>query len=194
MSFLSHAVQALLHPGVLREKFGRSLAHRRAGDAVSQKLTDVAAKHGHLKGKIVAPSPKMVADKLLLRQGLDRSMLDQQIQHTFEPAHSPQLNFQTIKGIVKSLMPDTNPSGGLPHQHFFLQQEGGPLRRVDNDLKFGTKVPNLVPGEPLTIRGVLYHDDAANGQPALDGIHWTHHRAVSGDAGFIQTPDGQIFQ
>ena len=194
MTILSHAFENLLHPAVLRDKAARALLHRKAGDGVAHKLTEGAAKQVRGKGKLAVASTKMAGDKLLIRQGLNQSLLNKEVQRTFEGGNAPPLDFETIKGIVKSILPETDPAGGLPHQHFFLQQTGGPLRRVDNDLKFGTRVPNLVPGEPLTIRGVLYHDDALNGKPALDGIHWTHHRDVAGDGGFIQTPDGQIFQ
>lgn len=111
--------------------------------------------------------------------------------------HAESGIFATIKGWVKSLLPDTNPIGGLPHQHFWFQEDtasGGKLLRVDNDLKFGTRVPDLAPGQPLTIRGQLWHDPPMNGNPAMDGIHWTHHRDVLGDAGFIENAAGQLFQ
>jgi hypothetical protein len=98
-------------------------------------------------------------------------------------------DFTTIHATVKQLMPDTN--HGLPHQNFVVVETAptaGLVLEVNNDEKFGTRVPNLAVGEVLVIKGILYHD------PAKDGIHWTHHTNVANDAGFIQTPDGQIFQ
>jgi hypothetical protein len=98
-------------------------------------------------------------------------------------------DFTTIQATVKQLMPDTN--HGLPHQNFVVIETAptaGVVLEVNNDEKFGTRVPNLAVGEALVIKGILYHD------PAKDGIHWTHHTNTLGDAGFIQTPDGQLFQ
>ena len=107
----------------------------------------------------------------------------------------PQSMFETIKGWVKSLLPDTTSASGLPHQHFWFQEDqasGGKLIRVDNDLKFGSRVP-LKAGDQLTIKGVPWHDPPAHGLPAMDGIHWTHKADPFGPGGFIQTIDGKIF-
>lgn len=111
----------------------------------------------------------------------------------FGPPPRPE-DFATITGTVSELLPDTSPPGGLPHQHFWFQEDGGLRLRVDNDTKFGTEVPGLAPNQRLTIKGIRYHDDPSNGYPARDGIHWTHHKDVPNDAGFIQTPDGKIYQ
>jgi hypothetical protein len=98
-------------------------------------------------------------------------------------------DFTTIHATVTQLLPDTN--HGLPHQNFVVREDSpsaGLTLEVNNDEKFGTRVPNLQAGEALVIRGILYHD------PNKDGIHWTHHTNVPGDAGFIQTPDGHVYQ
>ena len=100
--------------------------------------------------------------------------------------------FETIKGVVSKILPDETGRTGLPHQRFVLQEtapQNGALLQVDNDLTYGTRVPNLQPGEPLTIRGVGWHDP--NGE---QGIHWTHKADNGGPAGYIQTPDGKIYQ
>lgn len=97
--------------------------------------------------------------------------------------------FTTIQATVQQLLPDTN--HGLPHQNFIVQEtspDAGMVLEVNNDEKFGTRVANLQVGEALVIRGILYHD------PNQDGIHWTHHTNALNDAGFIETPDGHIYQ
>ena len=100
--------------------------------------------------------------------------------------------FETIKAVVTKILPDKTGETGLPHQRFIVQEtapDSGALLQVDNDLTYGSRVPGLQPGEQLTIRGVGWHDP--NGQ---QGIHWTHKADNGGPAGFIQTPDGQIYQ
>lgn len=99
----------------------------------------------------------------------------------------PASAFTTVSGTVTEIEPDHQ--GRLQHQ-VFLFQETSPDQdtlEVDNDITVGERVPVSV-GEPLVIRGVLYHD------PGKDGIHWTHHASMPGDAGWIQTPDGTIYQ
>lgn len=100
--------------------------------------------------------------------------------------------FETIKGVVSRILPDQTGETGLPHQRFMLQEtapSSGALLQVDNDLTYGTLVPDLQVGEPLTIRGIGWADP--NGQ---QGIHWTHKADNGGPAGFIQTPDGHVYQ
>ncbi len=101
----------------------------------------------------------------------------------------PQSQFTTIECTVTELLPaDTK---GLPHQRFEVQEtspDDSMTLEVDNDMTYGEEVPNLQVGDNLTIRGVEYHD------PGKDGIHWTHHANVAGDAGYIETADGTIYQ
>ncbi|MBU6428365.1 MAG: DUF3465 domain-containing protein [Cyanobacteria bacterium REEB65] len=117
------------------------------------------------------------------------SLLDTTSSVLTEASVPPQSQFTTIQCTVIQLMPED--TKGLPHQRFMVElapPQAGVDLEVDNDLTYGELVPNLQVGEDLTIRGVEYHD------PGKDGIHWTHHASVAGDAGFIQTPDGQIYQ
>ena len=101
----------------------------------------------------------------------------------------PQSDFTTIQCTITQMLP-TDPNG-FGHQRFIVQEtspDDGMTLEVDNDLTNGEEVPGLQVGENLTIRGVEYHD------PGKDGIHWTHHANVPGDAGYIETPDGSIYQ
>ncbi len=101
----------------------------------------------------------------------------------------PQSSFVTIQCTVTQLLPaDTN---GLRHQRFDVEEtapDSNQTLEVDNDMTYGEEVPDLQVGERLVIRGVEYHDWNKN------GIHWTHRANVAGDAGYIQTPDGTIYQ
>ncbi|HEY9721187.1 MAG TPA: DUF3465 domain-containing protein [Oscillatoriaceae cyanobacterium] len=123
--------------------------------------------------------------------GLDSQVFDTSAKKIFgtDEFIPPDNQFQTVKGIVDSIMPADN--SGLPHQRFVLRQttpDAGQMLEVDNDTHYGSLVPNLKVGDSLTIKGVEYHD------PNKDGIHWTHHANVPGDAGFIQTADGHVYQ
>jgi hypothetical protein len=95
--------------------------------------------------------------------------------------------FQIIHGMVIKVLPED--TSGLPHQNFVVSVDGAPYE-VNNDTVFGTKVPNLKVGMSLEIKGVEYHDS----QPHKDGIHWTHHAKAPGDAGYIKTADGHLYQ
>ena len=98
-------------------------------------------------------------------------------------------NFTTIMVQVVKLLPDD--SHGLPHQKFVVRQlkpETGMIMEVAHDTKYAPPVDDLRPGDKLVIRGVEWHDQRS------DGIHWTHHASKPGDAGFIQTEDGRIYQ
>jgi hypothetical protein len=97
----------------------------------------------------------------------------------------PATAFVTITGTVVQVMPDDN--SGLPHQKFIVLSNGQKLE-VDNDTHYGTSVPGVAVGTTLTIRGVEYHDTGKS------GIHWTHHANANGDAGFIKTADGHVYQ
>ena len=100
-------------------------------------------------------------------------------------------DFQTVTGKVTKVMPDShNPHNNLDHQNFMVETDDGQTLECNNDISqgIGTKVPNLQVGDELTIHGVEYHDTN------LDGIHWTHHDKKAGDAGWIKTADGHIFQ
>ena len=130
--------------------------------------------------------------------GLWRRPAVAQTVPTAAPAAAPlgfQADFVTISGTVTALLDEDR--RGLPHQRFMLQEDeasGGLLLEVDADTKFGQRVPDLASGDTLTIRGKLYHDEPSRGRPAKDGIHWTHHRDVAGDAGFIRTADGRVYE
>ena len=101
----------------------------------------------------------------------------------------PPSAFQTIECVVTKILPED--TQGLPHQRFIVQDNDSAMTlEVDNDETYGEKVPGLQVGEQLEIRGVEYHDIS----PRKDGIHWTHHARRPGDAGYIQTPDGNIYQ
>jgi hypothetical protein len=99
------------------------------------------------------------------------------------------LRFVVVHGEVARILPED--TRGLRHQNFVLRVEdlkGVSQLEVNHDVSVGARVPDLKLGEPLTIRGVLYHDRRK------DGIHWTHHRDKPGDAGWIQTPDGKKYE
>ena len=93
--------------------------------------------------------------------------------------------FKVVTGTVVKILPaDTDE---LPHQNFVIQVNGQ-LITINNDTKYGTEIPNLSVGQQLTIRGVQYTD------PGKIGMHWTHHANKAGDAGYIQTADGHVYQ
>jgi hypothetical protein len=103
----------------------------------------------------------------------------------------PQLKFVEVEGVIEKILPED--TRGLPHQVFLFHTHSTNknipvLLEVNHDVHFGERVPDLKVGEALTIKGVLYHDRRK------DGIHWTHHRNKPGDAGFIRTPDGHMYQ
>jgi hypothetical protein len=97
-------------------------------------------------------------------------------------------NFEMVLGAVVKLLPDDN--NGLPHQRFILRVEDpfpGRILEVDHNVSMAPPVEPLSVGEPLLVRGVIYSG-------SKEGIHWTHHAAKPGDAGFIQTQDGAVFE
>lgn len=99
----------------------------------------------------------------------------------------PQSAFVVVQAKVTKILPED--TSGLPHQNFMVQVvPKGLTYTVNNDTKYGTRVADLQVGEELTIRGTTYND---NGHY---GLHWTHKANVAGDAGYIKTPDGQIYQ
>lgn len=101
----------------------------------------------------------------------------------------PQSAFVTIECTVTKLLPDDNE--GLPHQNFVVREvkpTAGVTLTCNNDTKYGSKVPGLAVGAKLSIRGTLYHGKTS------DGIHWTHKATVNGDAGYIKTADGKMYQ
>ncbi len=97
----------------------------------------------------------------------------------------PQSAFVTVAGKVSKLLPDDN--NGLPHQNFMVTV-ADEIYTVNNDTKFGAKVPNLAVGATLEIRGTVYHNGSKS------GIHWTHHADKPGDAGYIKTADGKTYE
>ena len=106
----------------------------------------------------------------------------------------PELKFVLIRGNVDQILPD-NPHG-FGHQRFLLHCPAGapPELEVDVDLTYGHRVDGLKVGEQLEVKGVLYHDAARGNRPAHDGIHWTHHRRHTGDAGYIKDPAGRVYE
>jgi PBP1b-binding outer membrane lipoprotein LpoB len=98
----------------------------------------------------------------------------------------PASAFKTFNVKVKGILPLDKK--GLPHQNFIVIASDGQVYEVNNDTKYGSEVPDLTVGETLVIKGTTYSD--TNKQ----GIHWTHKANQPGDAGWIKTPDGQIYQ
>lgn len=97
----------------------------------------------------------------------------------------PASAFVTIEATVTRMLPEDN--HGLPHQNFVVEElspKAGVTLQVNNDTKYGTKVPGLAVGQKLIIRGTTYPG----------GIHWTHKANKPGDAGYIKTADGKIYQ
>lgn len=104
--------------------------------------------------------------------------------------HSGPLVFVTIQARVEKLLPDD--TTGLPHQNFVVKTiapQDGLTLTVNHDTHYGEKVAGLKVGTVLTIRGVTY---GKSDRPS--GIHWTHHKDVADDAGFIKTADGHVYQ
>jgi hypothetical protein len=111
----------------------------------------------------------------------------------------------TLKATVVDTLPDRfNPRNGLSHQVLMVKVDTiisgpntadttepvsvkGQVIEVDNDISpcIGSKAP-VKPGQEIFIRGKLYHNDAKDGKPDKDGIHWTHKADRPGDAGFIR--------
>jgi len=97
----------------------------------------------------------------------------------------PQSAFVVVSARVVQLLPDDNV--GLPHQNFVVKLNAtGETYTVNNDTKYGTKVPNLEVGTVMTIRGTTYNNSGRK------GLHWTHHADRPGDAGYIQTSEGRF--
>ncbi|MGE5706790.1 MAG: DUF3465 domain-containing protein [Bacteroidota bacterium] len=94
--------------------------------------------------------------------------------------------FVTVSGTVKQVLPmDTQ---GLTHQNFMFTGKDGKIYRVNNSTTHGMEVPNLKVGLALTIKGTTYKDGKTY------GLHWTHHADKPGDAGWIKTSDGKIYE
>lgn len=84
----------------------------------------------------------------------------------------------TVAGSVSKLLPqDTQ---GLPHQRFLIQLSDGSNIFVANDTHYGTEVPGLQVGNPITIKGEWIPEPGNWGGTDTAGVlHWTH----KGDAG-----------
>jgi hypothetical protein len=100
----------------------------------------------------------------------------------------PASAFKTIQAKVTKILPmDTH---GLPHQNFVVTVisgntgKPGDSLQVNNDTKYGSEVEGLKVGDELTIKGTTYPG----------GIHWTHRANKPGDAGYIKTADGTIYE
>lgn len=101
----------------------------------------------------------------------------------------PASAFKTVEGSVTQLLPDD--TSGLTHQNFVIQVTvNGKLKTytVNNSTSHGQEVKGLKVGDKLTVRGTTYVNGAKN------GLHWTHHANVPGDAGYIKTADGRIYE
>lgn len=97
-------------------------------------------------------------------------------------------NFKVVKGIVVTILPDD--VHGIPHQEFRIRLTDptpGKVLEVNHNTRMAKPVANLKIGDKLTIRGVTY----SGAQP---GIHWTHHAKKPGDAGYIRTEAGVIYE
>lgn len=98
----------------------------------------------------------------------------------------PASAFKTFTVKVSKILPDDNQ--GLTHQNFVVVANDGLTYDVNNSTTHGQKVEGLKIGLSLTIKGTVYKDSKKQ------GIHWTHHANKPGDAGWIKTPDGKIFE
>ncbi len=102
--------------------------------------------------------------------------------------HKIPTNFTIVTGVVVTLLPpDTH---GNPHQEFRIKLSDptpGKILEVNHNTAMAPEVADLDVGEKLVIRGVTYSDSQA-------GIHWTHHAVKPGDAGYIKTEDGKIYE
>lgn len=97
-------------------------------------------------------------------------------------------NFKVVSGVVVTLLPPDN--SGIPHQEFKIRLTDptpGKVFEVNHNTRMAKPVENLRVGDTLTIRGVMY----SGAQP---GIHWTHHAKVPGDAGYIRTAAGAVYE
>ena len=98
--------------------------------------------------------------------------------------------FKIIEGKVSKILPDD--TKGLPHQNFVVTAVVVDARQavtVNHNTFHGTRVKNLKVGQTLTIRGVMYRSKNRG-----LGIHWTHKANKAGDAGYIKTADGVVYQ
>jgi hypothetical protein len=96
-------------------------------------------------------------------------------------------NFTVVMGVVIKLLPADN--HGLPHQKFVIQEiepRAGRILEVAHNTSMAPPVEDLRKGDRVIIRGVLFSG-------VRNGIHWTHHAKRPGDAGFIKTEDGRIY-
>lgn len=101
----------------------------------------------------------------------------------------PQSAFKVVKATVIQLLPDDN--DGLTHQNFkvkAISPNEGRVYDVNNSTTHGSKVPNLKVGDVLEIRGTTYQNKDRF------GLHWTHKADKPGDAGYIKTADGKIYE
>ncbi|MNT96171.1 hypothetical protein D3C72_2382020 [compost metagenome] len=71
-----------------------------------------------------------------------------------------------------------------------ISPNAGKEYEVNNSTTHGSKVPNLKVGAVLEIRGTVYEDQKRD----KSGIHWTHMANKPGDAGYIKTADGKIYE
>jgi hypothetical protein len=97
-------------------------------------------------------------------------------------------NFAVVAGDVMKLLPDD--TQGIPHQVFVIrvmEPARGLVLEVNHNVAAGEPVARLEVGERVIVRGVLYSG-------FKEGIHWTHHAKRRGDAGFIQTENGRIYE
>jgi hypothetical protein len=101
----------------------------------------------------------------------------------------PQSAFKVVKATVIQLLPDDNV--GLTHQNFKVKAitpDTGRVYEVNNSTTHGSMVPDLKVGDVLEIRGTTYQNKDKY------GLHWTHKADKPGDAGYIKTADGTIYQ
>lgn len=100
----------------------------------------------------------------------------------------PQSAFKTFTVVVTKILPED--TQGLTHQNFLVKAvspDAGAIYEVNNSTTHGTEVPNLEVGYKLTIRGTVYTG-------RKKGIHWTHKANKPGDAGWIKTENGKIYE
>ncbi|HBN07472.1 MAG TPA: hypothetical protein DD435_02115 [Cyanobacteria bacterium UBA8530] len=98
----------------------------------------------------------------------------------------PASAFKTVEAEVQKILPEDN--SGLTHQNFIVIGKDGKTYTVNNSTTHGSAVAGLKVGLSLTIKGTTYKNGANF------GLHWTHKANKPGDAGWIKTPDGKIYE
>jgi hypothetical protein len=79
----------------------------------------------------------------------------------------------TVTGKISKVLPDD--TKGLPHQQFLVELPNGKNIFVANDTTYGTAVPDLAVGQPITIKGEWIPQPGSKAGVETQGVlHWTH--------------------